>query len=494
MFLARFFSGLRIFGALVAGVSRMNWRTFFFYNALGGVVWTTAVVLIGYLLGGSVKAVERWTGQATLLLAALAVLAILLYLSYRWVTHHPERLRRAFTRLGGRRLQGFLEGPVGLWIRRRFSPSGVYGLSLTAGLVLMGLFSWTFGGIAQDLVERDPLVKLDVRILEFLHSHAEPSLTTAILVFDSIFSPEVLLLSGAAAGVALVYSAYRKGGFQKAFSGFILLASACGTGVLVEAFKILFHRPRPPASLQLAHETGSSFPSAHAIAAVTIGAAVWYLWSLRPPKSWGGSWRAKARVGLAAVTVALLVGLGRVYTGAHYPSDVLAGWALGGVWASICLTCAEVFRRLRQSGKPLPETGVKYAQFSVVGATNALVDLGSLNLLLLLFPARSPAVLVLYNLVALTLTNTNSYLWNTRWTFKEGSEHGARQVFMFASQAAVGAGVGTLTLWLVAGGLMAYEGIPSLVAGNAAKIVSMVVGSTTSFVLLRFVIFRKKEF
>ena len=494
VFLARFFSGLRIFGALVAGVSRMNWRTFFFYNALGGVVWTTAIVLIGYLLGGSIKAVERWTGQATLLLAALAVLAALLYLSYRWVTRHPERLKRAFTRLGGDHLQDFLEGPTGRWLRRRFSPSGVYGLSLTAGLVLMGLFSWVFGGIAQDLVERDPLVKVDVHVLQFLHSHAEPSLTTAVLAFDTIFSPELLLLSGAAAGAALVFSAYRKGGFRKAFSGFILLASALGTGVLVEVFKVLFHRSRPPASLQLAHETGNSFPSAHAMAAVTIGAAVWYLWSLRSSKSWGGSWRAKARVGLAAVTVALLVGLGRVYTGAHYPSDVLAGWALGGVWASICLTCAEVFRRLRESGKPLPETGVKYAQFSLVGATNALVDLGSLNLLLLLFPVRSPTILVLYNLVALALTNTNSYLWNTRWTFKEGSKHGARQVVLFAAQAAIGAGVGTLTLWLVASGLATYEGLSPLVAGNTAKLVSMVVGSTTSFVLLRFVIFRKKEF
>ena len=51
---------------------------------------------------------------------------------------------------------------------------------------------------------------------------------------------------------------------------------------------------------------------------------------------------------LAVVALALLVGLGRVYTGAHYPSDVLAGWALGGVWASVCLTAAEVFRRLRE--------------------------------------------------------------------------------------------------------------------------------------------------
>src|ERR687886_2017705 len=79
VFLARFFSGLRVFGALVAGTSRMHWRTFIFYNALGGAVWATAAVSVGYLLGGSLGLVERWTGRATTLLGGLLVLAIVLY-------------------------------------------------------------------------------------------------------------------------------------------------------------------------------------------------------------------------------------------------------------------------------------------------------------------------------------------------------------------------------------------------------------------------------
>jgi membrane protein DedA with SNARE-associated domain/membrane-associated phospholipid phosphatase/putative flippase GtrA len=493
VFLARFFSGLRVFGALVAGMSRMRWGTFILYNALGGAVWATAVILVGYFLGSSIGLVERWLGKASLLLGILAFLAVVLYLFYRWATKHPEQLRRAFQRLGGRRIQRFLDSPAGFWLRRRFSPRGAYGLALSAGLVLMGLFSWAFGGIAEDLVSRDPLVRVDVRILEFFHSHSAPAFTTAILIFDSIFSPEVLLLAGAVAGCVLVFLAYKRDDFIRGFSGIVLLAAALGTGVLSELFKILFHRPSPPASLRLVDETGSSFPSAHAMAAVTIGAAVWYLLSLRPAESRGGTWRAKARVALAVVALALLVGLGQVYTGAHYPSDVLAGWALGGVWASICVTAAELFRRLRASGEQLPETGVKYAQVSLVGASNALVDLGTLNLLLLIWPTREPGLLVLYNLLALTLTNANSYLWNTLWTFKHHARHDARQVGMFAAQAALSIGVGSLVLWLVARGLVSYEALSPLVAGNAAKIVSMIVGSTTSFVILRFFVFRREK-
>jgi membrane protein DedA with SNARE-associated domain len=85
VFLARFFAGVRVFGALVAGISRMHWRTFFLYNALGGAVWATAVVLAGYFLASSLALVERWLGEATLILALLFAVALAFYFAYRWV-------------------------------------------------------------------------------------------------------------------------------------------------------------------------------------------------------------------------------------------------------------------------------------------------------------------------------------------------------------------------------------------------------------------------
>jgi len=193
-------------------------------------------------------------------------------------------------------------------------------------------------------------VHVDVAVLRYVHTHGEPFLTLSASVLEAVFSPESLLSAAALAGCALAGVAYRRKEFRLGFSGVVLLAIAFGTGALAEFFKVLFHRARPPVSLQLVHETGNGFPSAHAVAIVAVGAAVWYLWSIRPEGSRGGSWRAKARVGLAVVALALLVGIGRIYEGAHYPSDVLAGWALGGVWASVCLTAAEVFRRLYGNG------------------------------------------------------------------------------------------------------------------------------------------------
>src|ERR671933_1999180 len=92
VFLARFVAGLRVFGALVAGISRMRWRTFFFYNALGGMLWATAAVTVGYLLGGSLDLVERWVGRASLLLLGLVGLGLAFYFSYRWAARHQRQI------------------------------------------------------------------------------------------------------------------------------------------------------------------------------------------------------------------------------------------------------------------------------------------------------------------------------------------------------------------------------------------------------------------
>jgi putative flippase GtrA len=139
------------------------------------------------------------------------------------------------------------------------------------------------------------------------------------------------------------------------------------------------------------------------------------------------------------------------------------------------------------------QTGVKYVQFSLVGISNMLVDLGVFNMFLFFGPTRSPGLLVAYNVAALILANANSYLWNTLWTFRRQARHDARQVGMFSAQAAVNVGASNLLLWGLAHGLVAYTSFSPQISGNVAKIVSMAVASTVSFLLLRLFVFRPKE-
>ena len=91
VFAARFFSVSRVLEALVAGISRMHWGTFFLYSALGGTVWATAVVLVGYFFGQSWTSTQHWSGRAPLLLALLLGVALGFYLALQWAASHRSR-------------------------------------------------------------------------------------------------------------------------------------------------------------------------------------------------------------------------------------------------------------------------------------------------------------------------------------------------------------------------------------------------------------------
>ena len=84
VFASRFVSVFRMLGAPVAGISRMHMGTFVFYNVLGGTVWATAVVLLGYFFGQGWAESRNWSGRAPVLLALLIVVALGLYLARRW--------------------------------------------------------------------------------------------------------------------------------------------------------------------------------------------------------------------------------------------------------------------------------------------------------------------------------------------------------------------------------------------------------------------------
>ncbi len=73
VFAARFVTGLRVVGAVLAGGSGMAWPTFLFYNASGAIVWCTSVALAGYSLAYSWDTLERWIGRTGLFALALVI-------------------------------------------------------------------------------------------------------------------------------------------------------------------------------------------------------------------------------------------------------------------------------------------------------------------------------------------------------------------------------------------------------------------------------------
>jgi len=88
VFIARFVTGLRVFGAVLAGASEIRWPAFLFYNATGAIVWATAVGAAGYLLGGSWELLERWVGRTSII--ALAVVAAVAAIALRRAGRHAS--------------------------------------------------------------------------------------------------------------------------------------------------------------------------------------------------------------------------------------------------------------------------------------------------------------------------------------------------------------------------------------------------------------------
>lgn len=80
VFLARWVLGVRLAAAWLAGINRMHWLTFAFWNALGGVAWATTVGLAAYTLGPEAERVFKAVGAGGVAAATLLALA---YLAWR---------------------------------------------------------------------------------------------------------------------------------------------------------------------------------------------------------------------------------------------------------------------------------------------------------------------------------------------------------------------------------------------------------------------------
>ena len=142
----------------------------------------------------------------------------------------------------------------------------------------------------------------------------------------------------------------------------------------------------------------------------------------------------------------------------------------------------------------LKKGGIRFSKFTAVGLVNALVDIGTLNIFLLSLPTRDPSVLALYNGVALGLANVNSYLWNTRWTFRSRAKRrDPRQRVLFTLQALVNISVSNGLFFVLVRPVLVYTDVPAYLAGNVAKIISVLVASTIGFFFMRYVVFTRRR-
>src|SRR5439155_1486890 len=91
LIVGRFIAVVRSYLGILAGVAAMPPRRFAVYNAVGGLIWSLAFSVVGFLFGKNLPAVRRDLGRVSLVLALVLALVILLVVSWRWFTARRRR-------------------------------------------------------------------------------------------------------------------------------------------------------------------------------------------------------------------------------------------------------------------------------------------------------------------------------------------------------------------------------------------------------------------
>ena len=77
VFLGRWILGLRVWASWLAGITRMEWRSFVFWNAAGGISWAVTVGVAAYVIGDRADSILRTVAGVGLALALLSGIALL---------------------------------------------------------------------------------------------------------------------------------------------------------------------------------------------------------------------------------------------------------------------------------------------------------------------------------------------------------------------------------------------------------------------------------
>jgi undecaprenyl-diphosphatase len=236
----------------------------------------------------------------------------------------PSRLARLL-RTGRNRLRPILQ---------RWLPKARREAALLVSIALAAASLALFAQLANEVVEGDTHA-FDERVLLALRAPADTQ--------DPIGPGwlEELMRDVTALGSTVVLTF-----LSLAVTGFLLLQGkrhtallvvvAVGGGIVVSMLaKAGFDRPRPELVSHGARVYTTSFPSAHSMMAAVVYLTLGALLARIQPRL---SLRLYL-IGLAAV-LTISVGFSRVYLGVHWPTDVLAGWALGAAWALGCWAIA----------------------------------------------------------------------------------------------------------------------------------------------------------
>jgi len=306
LFIGRFNPVTRGLMPFFVGANRMTVRPFWIWNTAGAFAWVVSSIFVGYAVGLGFHVVSGWTGKALVVAIIVSVLTIW---SYRFVNVRFHVFRRYELFILSLNI-------VSLIILFRLIEDASSAVPFTTN------FDLYINGFVNDLLLR-PFGSILINIASWVSAFGGTVMTSIFTLVGVI--------------VFIIHKKWR--------SMSILLLSLISTAFSVGLLKVLILRIRPENLITIDFPTvigflfdhpstltEPSFPSGHAAFAAAFFVIVTYL---AVPKI--KSWVRRELLIVVSVLLVLAIGISRIIINAHWASDVVAGWALGIVCATISI-------------------------------------------------------------------------------------------------------------------------------------------------------------
>ena len=185
-------------------------------------------------------------------------------------------------------------------------------------LCLLVLFGW----LSQEVLEKETF-GFDTTILLWLHQYSNSPVDSLMLGVTKLADPEfVVILVAISLGFLLRH--------RRVWAAQIFVLACLGGLILNQGLKLVFVKPRPQLWTPLIVEHSYSFPSGHALGSLVLYGLIAVLLVDRYPHY---------RVGIYSLASVMIgaIGLSRLFLGVHYPTDIIAGYAVGFLWLTTCV-------------------------------------------------------------------------------------------------------------------------------------------------------------
>ncbi|QDV86342.1 phosphatase PAP2 family protein [Planctomycetes bacterium TBK1r] len=214
------------------------------------------------------------------------------------------------------------------------------------GLLVVVLAAWGFIELTDEVLEGST-DSIDRWVVLSLRDSADVSDPVGPTWMEEA-GRDLTALGGISVMLIAVVSAAGFLAINRAYRTMVVLVVSTLSGMGVSLWmKSLFARPRPDFVPHLSHVYTSSFPSGHSMMAALVYLTLAALIAPVLRHFW-----LRFYTLAVAVMLTVLVGISRVYMGVHYPTDVLAGWAAGLVWALACWLIARAVKTKRDRTRP----------------------------------------------------------------------------------------------------------------------------------------------